>query len=90
MANNYDTFTHISTATTTTVLDKQGLLKKVILNEPTSAIVTIYNNIVGSGDVIAIIAASTPAQTLEYDCVVGTGITVVTAGADDMTITSGI
>lgn len=84
--SEYNSFNHIATATTTVVKDKGGLLKYIVLNEPTAGIVTIYNNTAASGAVVGIIAAATAAQTLRYDATLGIGITIVTAGADDITV----
>lgn len=81
--NNY---THIATAATTVCKTGNGVLERITLNEPTAGTVTIYNNTAASGDVIGIIAASTAAQTLEYDIPLSIGITIVTSGADDMTV----
>jgi len=81
--NNY---THISTATTTVVKSTRGILKRITLNETTAGSVTVYDNTAGSGTVVATIAASVTARTLDYDAVLSTGITVVTAGADDITV----
>ena len=87
--DKFKTFTHIATATTTVVKSKQGILNKIICNDATSDIVTIYDNTAASGTVIAILAAGVLAGTeIEYDCVVALGITVVTAGADDITVIS--
>ena len=82
----FNNFVHIATATTTVVKEDRGTLKRITLNEQTAGIIKIFDNNAGSGTVLAIIPAATPAQTLEYDCVMGTGITVVTAGADDLTV----
>ncbi len=78
-------FSHVATATTTTVTGA-SVLKRIVLNEDNAGIITVYDNTAASGTVVAIIAASAGARTLDYDVHCRTGITVVTAGADDITI----
>lgn len=80
-------YTHISTATTTQAFTGNGRLIRVVLNEATSGAVTIYDE-TGSGNstVVAIIASSTAAQFLDYGVKLTTGLKVITAGADDITL----
>ena len=82
----FNNFSNISTATTTVVKTGAGTLKRITLNEPTTAAVTVYDNTAGSGTTIATIATTTPAQDLEYNLRFATGLTIVTAGADDITV----
>lgn len=81
-------YKHISTATTTVCKYGAGTLHAIIMNNPTNNFVTIYDNIVAGGAVIAIInpgSSATPFE-LHYDADFYTGLTIVTAGAPDMTV----
>ena len=79
-------FNNISTATTTVVRVARGTLKRIILNEPTTGAVTVFDNTAAAGATIATIATGTAAQSLDYDCVFGNGLTILTAMADDVTV----
>jgi hypothetical protein len=79
---------NITTATTTVVKGGVGVCVAVILNETNAGAITIYDNTAGSGTKIATIAAGALAgTTFPYLCQFSTGLTVVTAGADDITVT---
>lgn len=81
---------NITTATTTVVKTGPGVLVSVVLNETNAGAITIYDNTAASGTVIATIAASaTGGSTFGYLCQFTTGLTVVTAGADDITVVYG-
>ena len=80
--------TNIATAATTVVKTGPGVCVTVILNETNAGTITIYDNTAGSGTKIATIAANVAAGTaFPYLCQFSTGLTVVTAGADDLTVT---
>ena len=82
------TYARISTATTTILKYGMGKLHKIILNNPTNAAITLYDNTAASGTIIAILNpgnASTPIE-LEYNVPFQTGLTIVTAGTPDMTV----
>lgn len=71
----------ISTNTTTVVKGSAGFLQAVVINTPgTTETITIYNNTGASAPRIAQITPGSQPQTLFFGCVMGTGITVVTAG----------
>ena len=73
---------HITTATTTTVCARPCVLHTLTLNEAATGSVTIND-----GDTaLAIIASATVAQTFVYDIECKTNLNIVTAGADDITV----
>lgn len=80
-------YSNISTATTTTVKSGQGILHAITINTTAAATITIYDNTAGSGTTIATIAAS-PAigSTFRFDVQFLTGLTIVTAGASNITV----
>lgn len=87
MFNNIYQPLNISTGTTTTVKSGAGVLHSITINTTAAATITIYDNTAGSGTKIGTIAAS-PAigSTFLYDCAFATGLTIVTAGASDITV----
>ena len=82
-------FSNITTATTTTVKSGAGIFDKIIVNTPVnSATITIYDSTTASGSKIATItlpASATPI-VLPYQIAFGTGLTIVTSGATDITV----
>lgn len=81
-------YVHISTAATTICKYSSGTLQAVIINNPTNNAITIYDNTVGSGTVIAVInpGASAVPVALHYGIDFSTGLTIVTAGSPDITV----
>jgi hypothetical protein len=79
--------TNITTATTTVVKSGKGYLNLITINTTTAFAITIYDNTAASGTKIATIAAS-PAigSTFVYQGKFNTGLTIVTAGASDITV----
>lgn len=80
-------YTNIATATTTTVKTGGGVLHLITINTTVASAITVYDNTAGSGTKIATIAAS-PAigSTFVYDVSFTTGLTIVTAGNSDITV----
>lgn len=86
------TYSHISTATTTTIKSGAGFLHTLVINTTVAlGTITIYDNTAGSGTVIAVI--TNPATLLQmgpltatYDIAFTTGLTIVTTGAQDLTV----
>jgi hypothetical protein len=78
---------NISTATTTTVSTGPCVLHAITVNTTTASTITVYDNTAGSGTKIATIAAS-PAigSVFNFDVKCLVGLTVVTAGASDLTV----
>lgn len=84
------TYTNITTATTTVVKSGAGNLHSIVINNPTAAnAITIYDNTAGSGIKIGTIntAATGGWGTFLYNVDFGTGLTIVTAGTQDITVT---
>ncbi len=97
MASDYVTalpvgysFTHISTATTTTAKSGAGVLHTITINAlgTVASTTTVYDNTAGSGTVIAIINTLAGQETYTYDVAFATGLTLVTTGtvAPDITV----
>lgn len=85
-------FNNITTATTTTVKSGAGYLHQVCINkEVASGVIAMFNNTVGSGTTIGTI--TNPAVLIQsstcltYDLYFSTGLTIVTTGAQDITVT---
>jgi hypothetical protein len=85
--NDVYNYQNIASATTTVVKSGAGVLKSIVINTTAAAAITIYDNTAGSGTKIATIAAS-PAigSVFEYCVAFNTGLTIVTAGASDITV----
>jgi hypothetical protein len=83
-------YANITTATTTVVKTGFGQLHAITINKwVTAATITIYDNTSAAGTKIGTITLSTAEQSngpFIYDVMVGLGITVVTSGATDITI----
>lgn len=87
--------THITTATTTAaIVSGPGVIGTVLVNTlVASGTITLYDSLTASGTVIGIIATPstitgvTPFQ-MPYNRVLANGLTAVTTGAQDVTITS--
>lgn len=85
--------TRISTIATTTVKSGAGVLGSVIVNKAVSAsTITIYDNTSATGTIMALIAHPltllASQYMLTYNAKFANGLTIVTSGADDITITS--
>lgn len=78
---------NITTATTTVVKTGRGVCVSIVLNATNAGIITVYDNTAASGTKIATIAASALAgTTFGYLCQFTTGLTIVTASADNITV----
>ena len=86
-----NTYTRISTNTTTVVKSGAGTLKSININTAGASanVATVYDNTAGSGTVIAVID-TTAKGTHHYDIAFGTGLTIVTATgtAADLTVST--
>jgi hypothetical protein len=80
------TASHISTATTTTVKSGAGFLHAITVNTTAAGSITIYDNTTATGTVLAVIKASVLEGTFVYNVGFATGLTIVTAGASDITV----
>lgn len=84
-------FQNITSATTTTIKSGAGVLRALVINKAVaSATVAIYDNTAGSGTLIGTITM--PATllsnqaSLNYSVKFATGLTIVTTGAQDITV----
>lgn len=75
----------ITTAATTVALTGAGVLGKIVVPTALTGAVTVYDNTAASGTVLLTLPIGY-AGTIEMDVLVGTGITVVTAGADQVLV----
>lgn len=85
-------FNNITTATTTTVKSGAGYLHQVCINkEVASGVIAMFNNTAGSGATIGTITNPSvliqSSTCLTYDLYFSTGLTIVTTGAQDITVT---
>ena len=77
---------YIFTATTTTLKSGHGQLRSITVSETAAGTVTVYDNTVASGTVIAVLKASVAEQTFVYDVAFNTGLTIVTAAASKLSV----
>jgi hypothetical protein len=81
-----DSYANIAAAATTVVKSGAGTLSAIVVNDPGSSVTaTVYDNTAGSGTKIATIALAA-GMSLQYGVAFGTGLTVVTSGACDITV----
>jgi hypothetical protein len=83
----YDTkrYAHMTAASTAINRDGPATLQRVVVNDPASVTLTLYDNPAAAGDVIAVIDCGT-AGTYEYGLPLSTGLTAVLSGSADVTI----
>lgn len=83
-------FSHISTATTTTVKSGAGVIHTLTVNNlgTVASVTTVYDNTAGSGTAIAVINTLAGQESYVYDIAFATGLTLVTTGtvAPDITV----
>jgi hypothetical protein len=81
-----NTFENLSSAGTFVLKTGSGFLHTITVNTTAAGAITVYNNTEASGKKIATIKASAAEQTFVYDINFNTGLTVVLAGASDITV----
>lgn len=79
-------YAHIASATTTVVKSGAGFVHSITVNTTSAGAITVYDNTAGSGTVIAVLKASIVEATYALDVSFSTGLTIVTAGASDLTV----
>lgn len=85
--NNQYNYKNIAAATTTLVKTGGGVLHTLVINTTAAAAITIYDGLDTGGAKIATIAASPNiGSSFRYDVAFITGLTIVTAGASDVTV----
>lgn len=83
----YNLYRNITSASTTVVKSGGGVLQRIVINTTAAATITVYDNTAGSGTTIATIAASPViGSVFNFDVAFNTGLTVVTAGASNITV----
>lgn len=90
LRSEYGRMLNINSAATTVVKTGRGVLVNIVLNETNAGAITIYDNTAASETIIGVIAAAAPAgANFKYEGQFTNGLTIVTAGADDITVTYG-
>lgn len=79
-------YTNISSATTTVVKSGKGVLARISINTTAAGAITVYDNTSAAGTKIATFASSVAVGDYEFGCKFGTGLTIVTAAASDITV----
>jgi hypothetical protein len=84
-ATNYK---HISAQTTTVCKYGAGNLHYITINTPANNTITVYDNVAGSGTVVAVITLgnNTTPFTLTFNSEFFTGLSIVTGAAMDLTV----
>lgn len=82
-------YSHQAANGTVTVKSASGVLHAISINTKgaTANTATVYDNTAGSGTIIAIIDTTTAVQTLFFDVVFNTGLTVVLASGTSADLT---
>lgn len=80
--------TYISTGTTTLVASGQGTLHTVTVQGGTTGTIIIYDNIVGSGTILASFDTTVALATYTFDIGFSKGCTVVTSAATKLTLST--
>jgi len=88
IVEQYFSYTHISTTTTTTIKSGAGFVHNISVNTKGTAasIVTVYDNTTATGTVIGIIDSLNLSGLFLSDVAFATGLTIVTTGAPDLTV----
>ena len=79
-------YLHVNAIATTVVKTGSGSLKALNVNFTAGGRIQIYDGIDATGTIIANLADSVHEGSYIYNCVVSTGICVVTAGTPDITV----
>lgn len=83
-------YANISTATTMTVKSGSGFLHAITVNTPVASdVIELYDSTTGSGTTIGTISLPSTVGnpfTITFDVTFTTGLTVVTSGAVDLTV----
>ena len=80
------TFENVGLAGTYVLKSGAGFLHTLTINTTSAGAITLYNNTSAAGKKIAIIKASVAEQTFVYDINFNVGLTMVLAGASDVTV----
>jgi hypothetical protein len=77
---------NIASATTTLVKSGPGILGKIVINTTAAGSITIYDSLTASGTKLATMKASIAEGSYAFDVAFTIGLTIVTAGASDITV----
>lgn len=78
---------HINTSATTLVKTGAGVLHGVTINtKATTSVTTVYDSLTASGTVIAVLDSTNNVGSFLYDVAFTIGLTVVTTGTPDLTV----
>lgn len=82
-------FFNITTASTNVLKLGPGTLRRIIINKAAGTTITIYDNTSAASPIIGVIGnpANNNPLTLDYDLDFQTGLTIVTTGTWDLTVT---
>lgn len=86
MTNNINSYAHISTSTTTQVFSGACTLVAIVVNTTAAGSITVADSTSDVTPAIAVLKASVAEGTYMYNCTLGTGLRVITAGASDVTV----
>ncbi len=78
--------THIATATTTQVVVGPCKLNYITINTTAAGTIKVIDGTGGTTANVATLVASAPVGTYRFDCVMATGIRIVTAASSDITV----
>jgi hypothetical protein len=85
--------THITTVTTTVIAGVATKFISIVVNSTAAGTITVYNAATSvtcsSTNAIAVLKASVAEGDYNYFVKLSTGLIIVTAGASDITVTSG-
>lgn len=79
-------YTNIASGATTVVKSGKGTLERITINTTAAGAITIYDNTSAAGTKIATLPSNAVVGTYEFGCRFGTGLTIVTAAASDITV----
>jgi hypothetical protein len=78
--------TRITTATTTVVKNGTGILHRIVVAVAVASTITINESLAGVSTVVAVLPASFPVGSYEFNMELAGKIEIVTAGASDLLI----
>lgn len=79
-------YRNITTAATTQVKGRSGILKRITVNTTAAGAITVYDSTTGAGSTIATFPISATVGTYDYNARFLNGLTIVTAAASDITV----
>jgi hypothetical protein len=85
MTRNYEK-TYIASATTTQVNTGQCILHYIVVNSTAAGTIKIIDGVSGTTANVGILKSNVAEGTYRYDCVMATGIRIVTASTSDITV----